>query len=109
MKTIPILVHIQHNIVIRPNDLKKTIESQSLSRIGSFPKDVFKKLKHYSQNIPIISESWINTCYEYTFNFSYKFFEVENPTGHLAFSEEHGIKRSKLYDALEEGINRIRS
>lgn len=56
-------------LVVRPNNLRVRAESQA--RFTS--QDVYKKLKKFAElrSIPIVTEEWINLCYEYTYKFSY--------------------------------------
>ena len=56
-------------LVVRPNNLRARAESQA--RFTS--QDVYKKLKRFAElrSIPIVTEEWINLCYEYTYKFSY--------------------------------------
>jgi hypothetical protein len=68
---------------------------------------VYKKLKNYAevQLIPIVTEEWINLCYEYTYKFSYEYFKVEKYGKSVIFDEEECDKITLR--TLEDGIDTL--
>lgn len=92
--------------MIRANDLEKTLKSGTMTA-GQFSKETIKKLKYYSQvmNVPVVSESWINLCYEYTYAFPYNNFKVEDACCSSIFEDGKLCERSAIVETIEEAAS----
>lgn len=53
------------------------------------------RLKNYSQacKIPVVSESWIDLCYEYSFKFPHDNFICSSPTATMVYPTPEDLER----------------
>ena len=63
------------------------------------------KLKNYGQanKIPIVSESWVDLCYEYSYTFPYDNFVCHSPTAIVMFPQPDTLE-NLINKTLEESL-----
>jgi len=64
-------------LVIRPNNFRQGFPTGSSDLAEKYYERAVKKMKTICQakNIPIISETWIDACYEFNCCLKYRYFE----------------------------------
>lgn len=56
-------------------------------------------------NVPVVSESWVNLCYEYTYAFPYNNFQVEDACCSCVFEEGKFCEKSAIMETIEEAAS----
>lgn len=85
--------------MIRSNDYRKNATQFA---------EISQKLKTYAQanKIPVISESWIDLCYEYSFPFSCQHFACNSPTAIMLYPRFE-LLETAINAALQENLPKV--